>query len=136
MGTGLGQRRARTVRTAISGIRTVGLPVTDQDRAVEFYVGVLGLEKRLDVSAEQLGGRWIEVAPPGSATTIALVPAMPGSVTGVDTGIRLTTADAASLREDLRARGVEVDQLLRWEDAPPMFAFRDPDGNGLEVVES
>jgi catechol 2,3-dioxygenase-like lactoylglutathione lyase family enzyme len=40
------------------------------------------------------------------------------------------------LREDLRARGVEVDQLLRWEDAPPMFAFRDPDGNGLEVVES
>jgi catechol 2,3-dioxygenase-like lactoylglutathione lyase family enzyme len=120
------------VRTAISGIRTVGLPVTDQDRAVEFYVGVLGL----DVSAEQLGGRWIEVAPPGSATTIALVPAMPGPVTGVDTGIRLTTADAALLREDLRARGVEVDQLLRWEDAPPMFAFRDPDGNGLEVVES
>jgi hypothetical protein len=30
------------------------------------------LEKRLDVAAQQLGGRWIEVAPPGSATTIAL----------------------------------------------------------------
>jgi catechol 2,3-dioxygenase-like lactoylglutathione lyase family enzyme len=131
------------VSTAITGIRTVGVPVTDQDRAVEFYVGVLGLEKRLDVPAEQLGGRWIEVAPPGSATTIALVPVRPVpvpvrpvSATGGETEIRLTTMDAASLREDLRVRGVEVGDLLLWEGAPPMFAFRDPDGNGLEIVES
>jgi lactoylglutathione lyase len=122
--------------TEITGIRTVGVPVTDQDRAVEFYVDVLGLERRLDAPVEQLGGRWIEVAPSGSATTIALVPARSQSATGVDTEIRLTTSDAASLREDLRARGVEVDELLRWENAPPMFAFRDPDGNGLEIVES
>ena len=122
--------------TAIMGIRTVGVPVADQDRALEFYVGVLGLEKRLDVPAEQLGGRWIEVAPPGSATTIALMPARPASATGVDTEIRLASKDAAALREDLRARGVDVGELLRWEGAPPMFAFRDPDGNGLEVVES
>jgi lactoylglutathione lyase len=122
--------------TEITGIRTVGVPVTDQDRAVEFYVDVLGLERRLDAPVEQLGGRWIEVAQSGSATTIALVPARSQSATGVDTEIRLTTSDAASLREDLRARGVEVDELLRWENAPPMFAFRDPDGNGLEIVES
>lgn len=122
--------------TEITGIRTVGVPVTDQDRAVEFYVDVLGLERRLDAPVEQLGGRWIEVAPSGSATTIALVPARSQSAAGVDTEIRLTTSDAASLREDLRARGVEVDELLRWENAPPMFAFRDPDGNGLEIVES
>ena len=94
--------------TAIMGIRTVGVPVADQDRALEFYVGVLGLEKRLDVPAEQLGGRWIEVAPPGSATTIALMPARPASATGVDTEIRLASKDAAALREDLRARGVDV----------------------------
>ena len=122
--------------TAITGIRTVGVPVADQDRAVDFYVGVLGLQKRVDVPLAQLGGRWIEVAPPGSAMTIALVPARPGSATGVNTEIRLTTADAASLREDLRGRGVDVGELLRWQDAPPMFAFRDPDGNGLEIVES
>ena len=122
--------------TAIMGIRTVGVPVTNQDRALEFYVGVLGLEKRLDAPAEQLGGRWIEVAPPGSATTIALMPAGLESATGTDTEIRLTSTDAASLRESLRARGVDVGELLEWEGAPPMFAFRDPDGNGLEVVES
>jgi lactoylglutathione lyase len=28
-----------------------------------------------------------------------------------------------------------VDELLRWEGVPPMFAFRDPDGNGLEITE-
>lgn len=121
---------------AITGFKAVGVPVTDQDRAVEFYVGVLGLEMRLDVPVEQFGGRWIEVAPPGSATTIALVPARAGSPTGVETEIRLATVDAASLREDLRGRGVEVGELLRWEAAPPMFAVRDPDGNGLEIVET
>jgi lactoylglutathione lyase len=123
------------VSTAITGVRTIGVPVTDQDRAIEFYVGTLGLEKRLDVPAEQLGGRWIEVAPPGSTTTIALVPARQGATTGVETGIRLTTADAASLRRELVARGAGVDELLRWEGVPPMFAFRDPDGNGLEITE-
>jgi lactoylglutathione lyase len=123
------------VSTAITGVRTIGVPVTDQDRAVEFYVGTLGLDKRLDVPAGQLGGRWIEVAPPGSTTTIALVTARQGATTGVETGIRLTTADATSLHEDLVARGVDADEVLRWEGIPPMFALRDPDGNGLEIVE-
>jgi lactoylglutathione lyase len=123
------------VSTAITGVRTIGVPVTDQDRAVEFYLGILGFQMRLDVPSEQLGGRWIEVAPAGAATTIALVPARAEATTGVETGIRLSTADAASLHGELAARGVDVGELLRWEGVPPMFAFRDPDGNGLEIVE-
>ncbi|MDR8411355.1 VOC family protein [Nonomuraea sp. 3-1Str] len=119
----------------ITGVRTIGVPVADQDRAVEFYVGLLGLEKRVDVPLGRLGGRWIEVAPPGSATTIALVPAGERTNTGVETGIRLTTADAASLHEELAAHGIAVGELLRWEGVPPMFAFRDADGNGLEIVQ-
>lgn len=123
------------MRTAITGVRTIGVAVTDQDRAVDFYVGTLGFDKRLDAPVEQLGGRWIEVAPPGSTTTIALVPAGQGGTTGVETGIRLTTADAASLHQELAARGVDVGELLRWDGVPPMFAVHDPDGNGLEIVE-
>jgi catechol 2,3-dioxygenase-like lactoylglutathione lyase family enzyme len=77
----------------ITGVRTVGVPVTDQDQALDFYVGTLGLEKRADMP---LGGgrRWIEVAPAGAATTIALVAAHEGVPAGVETGIRLITADA------------------------------------------
>ena len=52
---------------------TVIVPVTDQDRALEFYVGTLGFEVRIDGPFGD-GGRWLEVAPPGAATTLALVP--------------------------------------------------------------
>src|SRR5687767_4757935 len=62
-------------KTRITGVRTVGVPVTDQGRALTFYVQTLAFEKRLDAPVEQLGGRWIEVAPAGAAITIARVPA-------------------------------------------------------------
>ena len=51
----------------ITDVRTVGVAVTQQDRALEFYVDRLGFEKRLDVPMGQ-GARWIEVAPPGATT--------------------------------------------------------------------
>jgi lactoylglutathione lyase len=118
----------------ITGVRTVGVPVTDQDQALNFYVGTLGLEKRVDMP---LGGgrRWIEVAPAGAATTIALVTAHEGGPAGVETGIRLITADAGDLHGGLSAQGVDTGEMLRWPGVPPMFAFRDQDGNGLEIVE-
>jgi catechol 2,3-dioxygenase-like lactoylglutathione lyase family enzyme len=120
----------------IDGLRTVGIPVSDQDRALEFYVETLGFEKVLDVPLEQFGGRWIEVRPVGSTTSIALTPARREVPAGVDTGIRFTTRDAAALHAQLSRSGVPVDELLRWEGAPPMFDFRDPDGNVLYVSES
>lgn len=123
-----------TMGTRISDVRTVGIPVSDQDRALEFYVGTLGFGKRLEAP---LGGgkRWIEVAPPGAAITIALVLAHESLPAGVETGIRFTTPDADADHAYLRDHGVEVGEMLRWEGVPPMFAFRDPDGNGLEIVE-
>jgi catechol 2,3-dioxygenase-like lactoylglutathione lyase family enzyme len=113
---------------SITEVGTVGIPVVDQDRALEFYVDTLGFEKRRDVPFD--GARWIEVAPPGAATTIALIPA------GVPTGIRLFAKDADAAHAELRARGVDTDPVvMRMEGAaPPMFALRDPDGNSLIVV--
>lgn len=121
--------------TPITGVRTIGVPVTDQDRALAFYVDDLGFEKLLDAPVEQLGGRWIEVAPSGAAISIALVPAHDGVPAGVETGIRFTTVDAASVHAELQARGADVGELLRWPGVPPMFAVRDQDGNGFEIVE-
>jgi lactoylglutathione lyase len=122
-------------RPQITGVHTVGVPVTDQERALSFYVGTLGLEKRLDVP---MGGgqRWIEVAPAGAATTLALVAAHEGVPAGVETGIRLLAGSADTLHASLRAGGVDAGDILRWPGVPPMFAFRDPDGNGLEIVEA
>ncbi|HYW23847.1 MAG TPA: VOC family protein [Terriglobales bacterium] len=121
--------------TRITDVRTVGIPVTDQERALDFYVGKLGFEKRMDVPFGP-GQRWVEVAPPGAGTTIALVSAGQGAPAGVDTGIRLVTGDAAADHADLRSRGVDADaEILNMGGAPPMFTFRDQDGNRLVVVQ-
>jgi predicted enzyme related to lactoylglutathione lyase len=120
--------------TRISGVRTIGVPVSDQQRALEFYGGVLGFETRMDSPFP--GGRWIEVAAPGATTTIALAAAREGTATGVDTGIRFSTADAATDHATLAGAGVDVDtEVLRFPGVPPMFSFRDPDGNTLYIVE-
>ena len=120
--------------TRITSMRTVGIPVRDQERALNFYTEVLGLAKSLDVD---LGGgaRWIEVAPAAGGTTIALVAAKPGAPAQVETGIRLCAPDADAMHAHLLGHGVSADEILRWQGVPPMFAFRDHDGNGLEIVQ-
>jgi len=121
--------------TTISDVRTIGINVTSQDDAVAFYVGTLGFEKRLDapVSATL---RWVEVAPPGSTTSIALNAAQATAAAGADTGIRFTVPDADAEHAAMHERGVAVGDLLRWEGIPPMYSFDDPDGNRFYVVEA
>ncbi|HTE85901.1 MAG TPA: VOC family protein [Dehalococcoidia bacterium] len=118
----------------ITQIGAVIVPVSNQDRALEFYLGKLGFEKRLDAPLGQ-GGRWIEVAPPGAATTIALVPPDQGASSRSD--VSLTTKDAQADLEALQAQGVDADaELIRMgADVPPMFTFRDPDGNRFRMVQ-
>lgn len=120
--------------TRLTGVHTVAIPVTDQDRALAFYTETLGFEVRMDGELQE-GFRWIEVAPPGSATSVALVAAGDGLPAGVDTGIRLTTSDAAADHAAFTDAGASTGELLRWEGVPPMFSLRDVDGNTLYVME-
>jgi catechol 2,3-dioxygenase-like lactoylglutathione lyase family enzyme len=115
--------------SAVTHVGTVIVPVADQDRALELYVGTLGFEVRLDAEFAP-GQRWLEVAPPGAATSLALVPAESMEVS-------LATADAAADHAALLAAGVDADaELIRMGDGvPPMFTFRDADGNRFRVVE-
>jgi catechol 2,3-dioxygenase-like lactoylglutathione lyase family enzyme len=123
-------------RTRITQVATVIVPVSDQDRALEFYLDTLGFEKRAD-SAFGDGERWLEVAPPGAATTIAIVPPREGQSAGIETHVGLMTEDIDADHADLRARGVDVDEaVMRMGDpVPPMFFLRDPDGNVFFVVQ-
>jgi catechol 2,3-dioxygenase-like lactoylglutathione lyase family enzyme len=117
----------------ITQLSTIGIPVDDQDRSLAFYVDKLGFEKRLDVAYGQ-GERWLEVAPIGAATTIALMRARDGLPAGIDTQVRLVTGDAQSEHARLRSLGVEADpEVIPYP--VPMFSFRDPDGNRLVIVE-
>ena len=79
--------------------------------------------------------RWIEVAPPGASTSIALNVAESGRQEATDTGVRFSVPNAAAEHATMRERGVDVGELLRWNEVPPMFTFDDPDGNRFYVVE-
>lgn len=137
--------------THISQVGTVFVPVSDQDRALRFYLDKLGFEKRADFS---YGGthRWIEVAPPGSTNAIALVPPTEGrSAVGDQTYCAFATKDIEADHATLRATGVDVDaQIARTgtsrsglvssevtveDPMPPQFFFRDLDGNRFLMVQ-
>lgn len=125
-------------QTSITDVRTIGITVSDQDRALAFYVDTLGFEKRLDAPISDTM-RWIEVAPPGAAVSIALN-ANDGEdtaspATGTDTGIRFTVPDADAERTAMTGAGVTVSEVMRWEGVPAMFTVDDPDGNRFYVVE-
>ena len=107
-----------------TGIRTVGVPVTDQDRAVTFYTETLGFELLMDAPLPQFGGRWIVVAP-----------ASEENPAGVDTGIRLSSPDAPAAHKHFLAEGIDTGELLEWPGVPPMFSLRDQDGNRLYVSQ-
>ena len=121
--------------TQITKVGTVMVPVSDQDRAIEFFVEKLGFELRGDTAYGE-GDRWVEVAPPGSATPIALVLPREGEPVGIMTRIGFDTEDVDADHATLRSRGVDVDDVLREGDpVPPMFFFRDPDGNRYLIVQ-
>lgn len=122
----------------ISTLCLVAVPTADQDRAIDFYVGKLGFEKRTD---ETFGGgqmRWVEVYPPQGTVGIAVAPPPPGTpAEPKDTGIIFQTSDIDGTRAQLAEAGVDIDaEVTRFGDpVPPMAWFRDPDGNRLLLVE-
>jgi catechol 2,3-dioxygenase-like lactoylglutathione lyase family enzyme len=125
-----------TTASRIGSINLVAIPATDQDRSIEFYES-LGFEKRTDVPFGDKY-RWVEVYPPSGTTGIALAPPRDGGPSGgVETGISLTTDDVDASHGHLRSLGVDVDaDVMRMGGpVPPMFWFRDPDGNSLLIVE-
>lgn len=125
-----------TPAPGIGAIKTVGVPVSDQDRALAFYTETLDFELRIDMPIEQLGARWIAVAPEGTDVLVALVKTSGDSPVGVETGIRFNTADARATHEALSAHGVDVGELLTWPGVPPMFVAHDQDGNRFEIVQA
>jgi len=122
-----------TGTTMFEGLSTVAIPVTDQDRTKALFEK-LGFETRFDADLGD-GFRWLELAPPGAVTSIALVASGDCLPTGIDTGIRLVTSDAHAAHAGLVALGLPVGELLDWPTAPLMFSFCDLDGNRLYVAE-
>jgi catechol 2,3-dioxygenase-like lactoylglutathione lyase family enzyme len=125
-------------RTVIGKVGRVVVPVSDQDRAIEFYMEKLGFNLDADIPVDE-NYRWVEVSPPAGGTALAIVPPPPHARDriGIDTGVILTTDDIDEAHAELRRRGVDTDDVSRMGDpVPPMLFFRDQDGNTLLIVEN
>jgi predicted enzyme related to lactoylglutathione lyase len=123
----------------ITKARTVGIHVSDQQRALEFYRDRLGFELIQDAPmGDGSGARWLVVAPPGAETQFVLF-TPPGSESRIGGFVNLVFQcdDIHRTHEELSARGVEftqppVQQFWGW-----WAQFTDPDGNefGLSVPD-
>ena len=111
--------------------------VLDQDSARAFYTETLGFETRVDETFADGKMRWIEVAPAGATTAIALTPPMGDFQPGRQTGIIVSTDDIEATHAALKDAGADIDPEVQHMGAPvpPMFAVRDPEGNELTIVE-
>jgi hypothetical protein len=115
-------------------VRSVAVPVTDQDRSTA-VLEQLGFTVSMDTELSP-GFRWIEMVLPGGEASVALVTTGPELPTGIDTGIRLATDDARAAHDTVAAAGLEVGDLLDWPGVPLMFSFADRDGNRFYVSET
>lgn len=121
--------------TTISNIGVAMFTISEQDAAIAFYTETLGWELRADIPMGD-AGRWVEVAPPGSATRLALNPPMgdwgPG---GSSIGVETSDVDA-ELARCQSLDGVETGEIMGGEGpVPRMFSIVDPDGNHIWVVQ-
>ncbi|MFG2982261.1 VOC family protein [Streptomyces sp. NPDC048258] len=132
-------------------LEVVLVPVTDLDRAKEFYADKVGFNVDLDDEVAP-GMRVIQMTPPGSRCSIAMergLPTAPGTramAPGTLQGLQICVTDIEAARAELVDRGVDVSPIRHvgptgWEDGKgetwnSFMSFEDPDGNGWVVQEA
>jgi catechol 2,3-dioxygenase-like lactoylglutathione lyase family enzyme len=113
-------------------LELVIIPVSDVDRAKDFYVKVGFNADHDHVVSDEI--RFVQLTPPGSACSIAfgkgLTDAEPGSVKG----LQAVVADAEAIRAELAGRGIEVGDVQDLPGGRFVF-FTDPDGNAWSLQE-
>ncbi|MGW6968759.1 VOC family protein [Streptomyces zaomyceticus] len=132
-------------------LEVVPVPVTDLDRAKDFYGEKCGFTVDLDDEVAP-GTRIVQLTPPGSRCSLALLsgmPPMPGTkqmAPGTLQNLQFCVTDIEAARDDLLSRGVEVSAIQHvgatgWEEGKggtwnSFMTFADPDGNGWLVQEA
>ncbi|MFJ9519879.1 VOC family protein [Kitasatospora sp. NPDC101801] len=132
-------------------LEVIPVPVTDLDRAKGFYADRAGFKVDLDDEVAP-GVRIIQLTPPGSRCSIAMLqgmPAAPGAkamAPGTLQGLQLCVTDIEAARAALVDRGVDVSPIRHigatgWADGKgetwnSFMTFEDPDGNGWVVQEA
>jgi catechol 2,3-dioxygenase-like lactoylglutathione lyase family enzyme len=114
-------------------LELIAVPVSDVDRARDFYVDQAGFNLDHDHTVDEQT-RFVQLTPPGSACSIAIgrgvTDAQPGSVKG----LQLVVDDIETAQRELRERGVDPGEVQDFPWGRFVF-FADPDGNAWSVQE-
>ncbi|MVA75138.1 VOC family protein [Auraticoccus sp. F435] len=118
-------------------LEVVVVPVSDVDRAIEFYRDRVGFALDHDTRAGE--HRFAQLTPTGSGCSIVVgtLPAQQEMAPGSLRGLQLCVADAGAARAELLSRGVEAGEVvvLDERDGGTFFGFSDPDGNTWAVQQ-
>jgi catechol 2,3-dioxygenase-like lactoylglutathione lyase family enzyme len=129
-------------------LEVVGVPVSDVDRAKNFYVTTLGWRLDADFAGPD-GFRGVQVTPPGSPCSIHFGHGVTSAAPGSADHLYLVVTDIEAGRAALVGRGIDVGEifhLLPGEDPKPgpdpergtyqsYASFSDPDGNRWTLQE-
>ena len=113
-------------------LELVTVPVSDVDRAKEFYEKVGFHTDHDHVVSDDV--RFVQMTPPGSACSIALGKGLTQMAPGSLDNMQMVIADADATRADLVSRGVEVSDVDEMSWGRFVF-FADPDGNGWSLQQ-
>ncbi len=112
--------------------------VSDQDRALDFYTNVLGLEQRFDNPLPD-GPRFLTVGVEGQDFMLVLWPGTPGKAEPaqgrVPASVTIETEDCRRAYEELKSRGVQFETGVVEQPWALVAMFQDPDGNRLQLRE-
>jgi predicted enzyme related to lactoylglutathione lyase len=117
----------------MKNISIISIPVTDQQRAKEFYVK-LGFTIQTEAPFGPNNQQWIQLSLPDGNTSITLVNWFDEMPAGSMRGFVIDTDNLEQEIETLQSRGIEVGKI----DTTPWGKFvsvRDPDGNGISIHE-
>lgn len=113
-------------------LELVAVPVSDVDRAKEFYVRA-GFDADHDHVVGE-GLRFVQLTPPGSACSIAIGQGLTDMAPGSVKGLQVVVEEIEAARAALVERGVEVSDVQDFPWGRFVF-FSDPDGNAWSVQQ-
>jgi catechol 2,3-dioxygenase-like lactoylglutathione lyase family enzyme len=125
-------------------LEVVVIPVSDVDRAKQFYAEQLGFPVDVDQTMSE-SFRVVQMTPPGSGCSVTIGKGLSTATPGSSQGTQLVVEDIEAARAELVGRGVDVTPVRTFEDGEwkdghggpwnSFFFFSDPDGNGWAVQE-
>jgi lactoylglutathione lyase len=122
--------------SVIEFARTIAVYVADQDLSLSFYTEQLGFEVKADVQMG-VGGRWVQVAPPGAQTHLVLYPrAMMPNWAELRPSVVFKCADTYQATEELKAKGVKFVMEPTKMPWGTFASFEDPDGNQFFLADT